>query len=261
MTIAPSFLQCFSNCLTKGLARPAALLLALGVVAPLAQPGPARAEERQVMRFTASVLGLTAGRMTLSTLRDGETYAVAGQTVSAGLAGLFTSFKVTNRVNGTVRGSDFRPSRYESVSDGERAGRGAVIEYRSGVPKVLSMAEELEPDAPVLDPAQQGGKVDPLTVTYALFRDVPRTEVCALKLEIFDGHRASRISLANPVADDDAVICEGLYRRVDGYPPDELAKRQDFAFTLRYEPMADGQMRPVEMVLDSLFGAARITRD
>lgn len=239
-------------------ARPLALTILL---AALALPAPLRAEGAETMRFTASVLGLTAGRMTMSVNRKGRAYAITSQTASAGLAGLFQSFTVTNRVRGVESGGKFRPERFESAADGARAGRGAEITYKGGVPTVLSMDEERHPDAPVLDPAAQQGTVDPLTMTYALLRDAEAGEACKLSLEVFDGHRRSRVTLGQPEKQGEGLVCHGLYRRVDGYPPDEIAERRDFPFTVTYAPLPGGGLRPVEVVLDSLFGTARLTRD
>lgn len=247
--------------MTLRLVRLRPVVLFLTLTALLSQPVPVRADGAEVMRFTASVLGLTAGRMTLSANRKGRAYAVTSQTASAGLAGLFQSFTVTNRVRGVESGGAFRPDRFESKADGARAGRGAEIVYKGGVPNVISMDEERQPDAPVLDPAGQVGTVDPLTMTYALLRDVDAADACRLKLEVFDGHRRSRVSLGKPEAQEGGLLCHGLYRRVDGYPPDEIAERQDFPFTLSYVPLPDGRLRPAEVVLDSLFGTARLTRE
>lgn len=234
---------------------PALLVLALTGLA--AQPAPAA----ETTRYSASLLGVTVGRMTLSVATGDSSYAVASQTTSTGLAGLFSPFKVTNRVKGTVSGGTFRPTRYESQGDGERAGRGAVIEYEKGEPRIIAMDEERHPGAPVLDPATQAGKVDPLTLTYALLRDIPAGESCTMALDIFDGHRAARMTLGAPETGADSMTCRGLYRRVDGYPPEDLAERQDFPFVVRYARLPDGSHRPMEIVLDSLFGAARLTRD
>lgn len=234
------------------------LALALGLSVG---PAPARAEGRETIRFTASILGLTAGRMTLAINRRGEAYAVTGQTVSAGLAGLFSPFRVTNRVRGTEREGRFLPERYQSQSDGERRGRGAEMTYRNGVPSIVALEAEDRPGAPVLDPASQAGKVDPLTLTYALLRDTDREGACTLSLDIFDGHRAARLTLGQPRVEDDGLVCQGVYRRVDGYPPQDLAERQDFPFTITYAPLPDGRLRPMELVLDSLFGTARLTRE
>lgn len=222
---------------------------------------PALAQTSETMRFTASILGVTAGRTTLAVNRDGAAYAVTGQTASAGLGGLFSSFKVTSRVRGTERNGTFRPDRYEAQAEGERRGRGAEIVYRAGVPEVVKMEAEARPGAPVLDPASQAGKVDPLTMTYALLRDTDRDSACTLQLDVFDGHRATRVTLGQPRPQGDGLVCQGVYRRVDGYPPEDLAERREFPFTITYAALPDGRLRPVELVLDSLYGTARLTRD
>lgn len=213
------------------------------------------------MRFTASVLGLTAGRMTLGVNRKGDSYAVTGKTTSAGMGGMFRSFSVTNKARGTEKGGAFRPERYESSAEGERAGRGAELVYKAGVPEIVTLEEDHHKDAPVLDPAKQAGTVDPLTLTYALLRDVDADRACNMKLKVFDGHRLAHVTVGAAKVDGDAVICHGVYRRVDGYPPAEIAERQDFPFSVTYAALPDGRLRVTEVALDSLFGIARLTRD
>lgn len=235
------------------------VLLVAGL-ATASSPGPVRAAETETYRFTASVLGVTAGKMTMAVNRKGAAYAVTGNTSSAGMGGLFRSFSVTSKVRGTEAGGTFRPERYQSSSEGERAGRGGEMVYKSGVPQVLALDEDAHPDAPVLDPAKQGGTVDPLTMTYALLRDSDRDQACTLNLKVFDGHRLSQVTVGQPEADGEGLVCTGLYRRLDGYPPDEIAERQDFPFRITYTAGSDGRLEVSEIVLDSLFGVARLTR-
>ena len=235
------------------------VLLVAGLASAVPQ-GPTWADETQTYRFTASVLGVTAGKMTMAVNRKGTTYAVTGNTSSAGMGGLFRSFSVTSKVRGTEIDGQFRPERYQSTSEGERAGRGAEMVYKGGVPEILSLAAEERPGAPVLDPAKQAGTVDPLSMTYALLRDIDRDRACTLNLKVFDGHRLSHVSLGQPQPDGEGLVCTGLYRRLDGYPAEEIAERQDFPFTIAYTPGPDGQLQVTEIVLDSLFGVARLSR-
>lgn len=236
---------------------PMLLVAALATALP---KGAALADGTETYRFTASVLGVTAGKMSMAVNRKGTSYAVTGNTSSAGMGGLFRSFSVTSKVRGTEIDGRLRPERYQSTSEGERAGRGAELVYKGGVPEILSLAEEENPGAPVLDPAKQGGTVDPLSMTYALLRDTDRDQACTLNLKIFDGHRLSQVTVGQPKPDGEGLICTGLYRRLDGYPAEDIAERQDFPFTIAYRPGPEGQLQVTEIVLDSLFGVARLSR-
>ena len=236
--------------------------LALVVVATMAIAVPLRAEttsERAI--FTVSVAGITAGRLTLAANVSGTEYAVTSRATSAGLAGLFSSFVLESRVVGRLRGGTFQPDRYAASGEGDRAGRGAEIRYKGGIPTVVSAAREPDSEAPVIDPATMGGTVDPQTAMYAVLRDVPGADLCNLALDLFDGHRHSRVRLRPGSGDDGAPQCDGLYRRIGGYSPAELADRRDTAFTVAYDGLPGGRFRVREIAFSSSFGKARLTRD
>lgn len=234
-----------------------ALVLCLGT-APMAP-----AQETEELRFRATILGLTAGRMVMSVNQGaGGSYAIAARTSSAGLAGLFRSFDVVNRVRGTERQGRFSPQSYSTQTEGARAGRSAEIIWEGGVPQVIRMDQPNRPGAPTIDPATMTGRVDPLTFTWALLRDIPADQACTLSLGIFDVHREAAARLSNPrPSDEGGVLCDGIYSRVSGYPPEELAQQRDFTFRIRYTPLPDGRLRMAELELDSLFGLARFSRE
>jgi hypothetical protein len=128
------------------------------------------------------------------------------------------------------------------------------------MPTVISAATEPDPDAPKFDPASLSNVVDPLTGLYAILRDTTPEAACDVDLTMFDGHRVSRVTLSGARAVEGGVMCDGVYRRVAGYPPKVLAERQTFAFTAFY--VAEGDvLRAQELTMDSLFGPARMTRD
>ncbi|MFN7053698.1 MAG: DUF3108 domain-containing protein, partial [Gemmobacter sp.] len=118
-----------------------------------------------------------------------------------------------------------------------------------------------EADAPQVDPALHRGVIDPLTGLYSVLRDTTPAAACRLDLKMFDGHRVNRVTLSAPQADGDRVTCRGVYRRLDGYPPKELAKRRDSAFTVTYRLLENGVLRVAEVSVDSIFGPARMVRD
>ncbi|MFN3845001.1 MAG: DUF3108 domain-containing protein [Paracoccaceae bacterium] len=221
---------------------------------------PSAAQETQTARFTISISGLTAGKMTLGANHGNGSYAVSANTASAGLAGLFRSFSLTTRVRGTEQAGRLVPASYTSRTEGSREGRGADLSFKNGIATVLR-ADAPSPDAPPVDPTQHKGAIDPLTGLYAILRDTTPDRACRLSLKMFDGHRISRVSLSEPKADGNNLSCQGLYRRIEGYPPDEIAKRSEFPFVVTYTAVGDGTMRATEVSMDSLFGPARLTRD
>jgi len=210
--------------------------------------------------FTITVSGLKAGVLRIAANSNGRSYAVTANAASAGLAGLFRSFSVTSRVTGTLTGGQFRPTRYVSQSDGARAGRAAEMTFESGTPTVIQAAREPDPEAPRIDPASLTDVVDPLSGLYGVLRDTSPDEACKLDLSMFDGHRVSRVTLSRPRPAEGGILCDGLYQRVAGYPPKDLAQRASFPFTVFYAANAD-VLQAQELTMDSLFGPARMTRN
>lgn len=233
------------------------------ILASLAQPGGSKAQstDEGTIAFTARIAGVTAGRMVLSYRREGASYALSSQTTSAGLAGLFRPFSFSNSAAGTETQQGFRPQRYDSRATGGRAARETALRYDRGVPQVLTLVDDPRRDAPPVDPSEAAGAVDPLTLTWALLRDIPADQACQLDLRVYDGQRLSRLVQAMGPARDDGVECRATYRRLAGYAPEDLAKRRDFALSILYTPLPDGRLRPVELTLDSLFGPARMRRE
>ncbi len=232
----------------------------VSAVLALCMAAPVSAQDAEAVSYTISVSGLTAGRMALAANHDGRSYALTSNTASAGLAGLFRSFSVTTRARGSERGGRLIPQRYVAQTEGAREGRGAELEFADEVASVIK-ADAHRDDAPLVDPAQHRGAIDPLTGLYTVLRDTDRSTACQLDFKMFDGHRISRVTVASPQAEGEGLICQGVYRRVDGYPPEELAKRSAFPFLVTYRPAADGRLQVAEVSMDSLFGPARMVRE
>ena len=110
-----------------------------------------------------------------------------------------------------------------------------------------------------VDPATQVGTVDPLTAMFATLRDVAPGRECGRSLKMFDGRRSSELRLGAPQTDGENVVCAGEYRRIGGFPPDDMAERTRFPFTLTYAPAGD-RMQVVEVAMDTLYGKARLVR-
>jgi len=237
-----------------------AVMAGLALLIPLAT-GVSAQTAQESASFSVSISGIPVGQFTFAANRNGPAYAVKSRATSSGLAGVLRPFSLVSTVRGVETDGRYSPQSYVSKSDGARAGRGGELAFKAGVPTVIRLDAEREAGAPVVDPASQKGSVDPLTALYAVLRDTPRTGACGLDLRLFDGHRGSRVTLSNPKAAGEGITCTGLYRRIDGYPPQELAERPTFTFLVTYQPIAEGQLRVTELTLDSLFGPARMTRD
>jgi hypothetical protein len=229
------------------------MAMAMAVAAPPALAEPAV--------FDLSIRGLRAGTLVVEgVIREGR-YRVEGRLDSAGLVDLVRRMRYSGLAEGAVRGKRYTPVLYRESADTGRRQSDAVMEYRRGVPQVKVYDPPRAPDEAALDPATQGGTVDPLTALFAALRDVHPDEACDLGLTLFDGKRRSQVRLGPPEpAAAGEVTCEGEYRRLDGFSAEDMAEKARFPFTLRLAPAPDGRLRVAEVTMDTLYGNARLKR-
>ena len=76
--------------------------------------------------------------------------------------------------------------------------------------------------------------MDPLTAMFATLRDVAPGQECQVSLKMFDGRRATRLTLGGRQAAGDKVTCAGEYRRVAGFSPEDMAEKTRFPFHDRH---------------------------
>jgi hypothetical protein len=238
-------------------------VLALAVVATLQPAAPARAEKiKDSASFSVIVKGITAGTLSFSAVQDGAGYAVQGRLSTSGLAAFLRKVRYDAKARGRVQDGAYVPASYTERADTGSRQSEATMAYAAGVPQVKQYAPARKPRSYDLDPAQQGGSVDPLTAMYATLRDVDAGQECRVDLKMFDGRRASRLTLQKPRADGERVICAGEYRRLGGFSPEDMAERTRFGFTVTYAPApVEGRMQVVEVAMDTLFGRARMVRE
>lgn len=229
------------------------------MAAALALGAPARAEEAVV--FDLSIRGIEAAVLSFSGTADGNRYSVAGQLQSAGLVGMLKSMKYEGSSQGSVRGGKFTPSQYVEKADTGRRKSVGEMRYSRGVPQIKSYDPPREAGEVGIDPATQGGTVDPLTAMFAVLRDTPEGQECNLALTLFDGERRSQVKLGAPeAAKDSALTCPGEYRRLEGFSAEDMAEKTRFPFTLTLSAPEGGVRRATEVRMDTLFGRAVMTR-
>lgn len=232
----------------------------IGVIAAvfLASAGsPATAEEAV---FDLSVRGLLAGTLSFTGKADPAGYAVSGQLESAGVVRMIREVRYTGAVEGRIADGRLVPQRYVEKADTGKRKSEAVMDYRGGVPQVKVYKPPRDPEALPVDPATQGGTLDPLSAMFAVLGDVETDQACDRTLKIFDGKRSSRIVLAEPVPGEDGVVCAGEYRRVAGFSAEDMAEKSRFAFRMFLVPHGDGKLRVTEVRMDSLYGKAVLKR-
>lgn len=233
-----------------------AVALAAGLSAATAAAG-----QRDDAVFDLTLRGIRVGTLSFSGAIENGRYSVAGVLKSGGLVALLKKVRYDARARGVYRAGRFTPTRYEEDADTGRRQSQSVMDYRAGVPQVKVYNPPKPPREGDIDPATQGGTVDPLTALYAALRDMPADRVCRLKLTLFDGRRRSRITLGEPrPGNPGGVTCAGEYRRLAGFSQEDMDEKSRFPFVLSYEPSGSGLLRVREIAMDTLYGKGRLTR-
>lgn len=220
----------------------------------------APADRRDEHVWTVSLLGLHAGTVRLSGEERGGRYSVALDMRSEGAGATVRRVRFLATSEGRVNNGRYAPARYEENADTGRRQSRSVMEYSGGVPRITFYEASADHRPDRLDPATQGGTLDPATSLYAILRDQPRAAACTAAVVTFDGRRRSQTRLADPQPDGERIVCRGEYRRLDGFSPEDMAERTRFPFTLIYEPGPGGLMRVAEVRLRTLYGAAVMKR-
>ncbi|PWE32021.1 DUF3108 domain-containing protein [Maritimibacter sp. 55A14] len=210
--------------------------------------------------FDVYLRGIRAGTLSFSGVTEGHSYAASGKVETGGILALFVDARYDASVRGRVTRRGLVPGRYtESADTGSRVSE-AEIEYRHGVPQVKKYNPPRKSSKGTVEPATQGGTLDPMSVIYLGLRTVNGDELCKLDEPVFDGKRRSRVTLSGPVEKDGQIICNGLYRRIAGFSEKEMAKRQRYPFRLEYIRQPDDRYQVQELVLTTDVGIGRLIR-
>ena len=240
---------------------PAGMILAL--VALLALPAALRADPLALpeeLRFDVTLRGLPVGVLRVGTARSAGEYAATARLDATGMARLVRDIRFHATVQGRLRDGRPQPLRYaEDVNTGRRESRTEMV-WNGGVPQVLRSEPERPPEPWHLDPAEQGGTLDPMTVLLSVLSDMPPDRACRLDLAMYDGRRRGQVALSQARSQGDGVACHGVFRRVAGYSDEELAERRDHAFRVTYAPTGTGTLRVVALEVDGRLGTVRLRR-
>lgn len=233
-------------------------LMLLSLAAPPAAAQSQQGTERH--SFDITLLGIRAASLTFTAREAQGQYRVEGTLQSQGAATAIRRLRYEGTTVGQRRGDRYLPQTYAEETDTGKRQSAAVMRYKDGVPQVAEHRPPRPARAGDLDPATQGGTVDPLTAVFATLRDVDATRACTLSLVIFDGRRRSRVTLSDPQPAGDGLRCTGEYRRLAGFSADDMAERSRFPFTLQLSPVGEGRLRVVEVQAETLFGRAVLRR-
>lgn len=236
---------------------PRLLPLALILSAMIATTGAALGADST---FVIGLRGFTVGSFQLSSQSKGNTYAVAADIKDAGLLSVFRSFFYRASARGALKGNRVIPRQYRETADTGRRQSEVVLDYVDGAPRVTSYASTTPPGPDAPDPASQSGTLDPASVLFAVFREMPRAAACNTEIFIYDGMRRSRLALGKPRPEGDGLRCAGEYRRLQGFTPKELSRNVAFPLELTLSPVAGGKVRVTHVEITSSYGLATLDR-
>ncbi len=237
----------------KNALRAAMVVLSLAATA-------ARADQTDAAVFDISIRGFSAATLSISGAVTGQHYEASGFLKSSGLLGFLKKIRYDAAASGSLSDGRFVPARYKEKADTGKRQSESVMAYKGGVPQVKSYTPPRPPQTGDIDPATQGGTVDPLTALYAVLRDVPVAEACSLKVFLFDGRRRSQVVLTAPKAEGERITCRGEYRRLEGFSDKDMAEKSRFPFTLTYQAAGSGMVHVSEISMDTLYGKGRMIR-
>lgn len=226
------------------------------ILSCLAWGMPAQAE---TMRFDVTALGFKVGAFEMSAEETATRYSVSARFGTTGLVRLFRDMGFEMRASGRRLGREFFPNDYsEEVNTGRRTS-SARLHYAGGVPQLTGGAVS-DGEVTPLDPATQGGTLDPLTALFTVLRDQNAETLCKADMQIFDGGRRTRVVLTGRIDTGAAVTCTGQFRRIAGYPDHDLETRGVVPLTIRYAPGDNGRMRAQSALLRTSYGPVGLRR-
>jgi len=237
----------------------------LGMVLLALMHGPAvPATQNDTIVFDLNLKGFRAGRLAVNGIMVDTQYAANGILQSTGILGALRKIKYEASVQGSVSFRSglprYTPTRYTEESDNGRRTSESSMDYVNGVPQVKVYNPPRAPRSDDVDPATQGGSIDPLTALYATLRDMPAEEACTLSVVLFDGRYRTQVVLSDRLDVGESILCAGEYRRLEGFSEAEMAEKQSFPFHLTYLPTPEGKMRVTLITLDTLFGKGTLRR-
>lgn len=214
----------------------------------------------EALRLDVSFAGLPVGVLHFAFQRSAGSYAASARLDPAGLGRMLRAARFEATVQGTLRDGRPQPLRYaEDIHTTRRASRTEMV-FQAGVPRLVRQDPERPVEAWHIDPAAQGGTLDPMSAVLVVLSDVPAQRACQLDLAVFDGRRRTQLVLAPAPPAPDGPVCAGVFRRVAGYSAEDLAERPEVPFRLTYAPGPDNMLRVVALEVASEIGTARLTR-
>lgn len=218
-----------------------------------ANPGGAA----ETAQFSISVAGIPAGELTLSARMGDGRYTAASRIRATGLVGAVARLRFDGEATGRVQGNGrLTPERYTARSRSTRAERETEIVFENGHPARVSV---VPPRGSAPDIAAQRGTLDPVSAAAALLSDNSPERVCNARVALFDGSRRSELVIGRAENRDGALVCNGLYRRVEG-EAHAVSDQTDWPFRLVFRVNGAGLAELRRIETQTRFGMAVMER-
>lgn len=230
------------------------------LMAALGGPVAAGTAQSQQHLYTIKVRGLPVGTLSLALEATARSYAAAARVESTGLAAIVRSFHFAGTSRGALDGGRPAPARYEETADTGRRQSRAVMVYKDGAPSVVEYASTSPWGADSPDPSTQDDALDPATALFSLFRAQEVGRTCGRTLVMFDGRRRSHVRLGDARSEGGETVCEGEYRRLAGFTPEELSRHVAFPMRVVLTTGPDGLARIERVEVRSVYGLATLHR-
>jgi hypothetical protein len=234
------------------------MMLLLVLLGALPRPGQAQQSEHD-LAFSVLFGGLAVAEITGSARETDAAYAAAVQIRATGLAAAFARIRFDMQVEGFRADDLLSPFRYRGAVDtGQRRGR-VELHWPPGTgPVLVSEPPDVEDGVRPVLPAEATGAQDRLTLLWRIARPQPEATLCDWQARLFDGARLAALSLDAARIDGDSATCSGAYRRLAGFPEDDLSRAPRFPFELSYRRNADGLWELTAADAASIYGRVRI---
>lgn len=210
-------------------------------------------------RFDLHLGGIRLADLTLALSEAAPGYTAHAQIGTTGLVRRFAEIGVTATATGRRAGARLVPLSFEAESRDRRKSQRVAIRYGAGRPQSVEADPPFKPKPWQIAPRDQPGTLDPLSAAVSLIAPQPRAALCNRSVEVFDGRRRSRLSLARPEPRGGRIRCEGAYRRVAGYRAKAL-EADPFPLAVWYAQGPDGLWHLVRAAAPTPYGAAVLTR-
>lgn len=190
-------------------------------------------EERY--NFNILISNLHAGSLNLVSRDNGKSYAVRAILQTEGLLDLITPRVIDLGVKGWLHMESFRPVKYQETSTGREIEKHRIINYQHGTPKFFQITPPLPENAIPKFADDWNLSVDPATALFTLVRDYRIGWMCNSEFVMFDGRRAVRFSLGEPVIRGEEMHCDSSYTLATSNSP-RMDEQSALPLTLIYRP-------------------------